>query len=165
MSWTPINSFATVIKGAVSFVSQPRNQTVKEGETVHFECAYQGSDLTPAWRINNSIYSHTQLPVMYDFNDQDFSLTVNSVPDSLNFTSFQCIVGTIFSNQGYLFVEVEQQIVTNCTECFAFITKSDVKTTPQLTVTGVFRIMTSWYALILWLFLKCLFYKHYTINL
>ena len=123
-------------------MSQPRNQTVKEGETIHFECAYQGSDLTPAWRINNSIYSHTQLPAIYDFNDQDFSLTVNSVPGSLNFTSFQCIVGTIFSNQGYLFVEVEQQNITmaNCTKCSASTTKSDVETTPELTVTGVFRV-------------------------
>ena len=114
------------IKGAVSFVSQPHNQTVKEGEAVHFECTYQGGDLTPAWRINNSIYSHTQLPAIYDFNDQDFSLSVNSVPGRLNFTSFQCIVGTIFSSQGYLFVEMERQITT----------KPGMETAPELTATG-----------------------------
>ena len=117
----------TISKGAVSFVSQPHNQTVKEGDAVRFECTYLGDDLTPAWRINNSIYSHTQLPAIYVFNDQDFSLSINSVPGSLNFTSFQCIVGTIFSNQGYLYVEVERQITTN----------SDVETTPELITTGI----------------------------
>ena len=131
---------ATVIKGAVSFISQPRNQTVKEGEAVRFECAYQGSDLTPAWRINNSIYSHTQLPAIYDFNDQDFSLTVSSAPGSLNFTSFQCIVGTIFSNQGYLFIEVEQQYTTNCVQCSALTTTSAVENTTELITTGAFRV-------------------------
>lgn len=46
-------------------------------------------------------------------------------------------MGTIFSNQGYLFVEVDKQNTTNCIiECSASTTKSDVETTPEITATG-----------------------------
>lgn len=129
--------FANVTKGVVLFVSQPHNQTVKEGETAHFECIYQGSDLTPAWRINNTIYSHTQLPTKFLFNDQDFSLTINSVPESLNFTSFQCSVGTIFSTRGYLFVEVEIQ---NVSTTRSTSNSRLIQTTPDFVMTGVFMV-------------------------
>lgn len=132
---------SSVTKGAVSFVSQPRNQTVKEGDSIRFECSYQGSYLTPAWRINRTIYPHTDLPHIFMFNDQDFSLTVSSVPSSLNFTSFECIVGTVFSNRGYLHVEVDRdRNITQCTECFTSSTKvSDADMLQGTTSLGKWR--------------------------
>ena len=129
-------------KGFVLFTSGPQNQTIMEGESVRFECAYEGSDLTPSWRINTSIYFHTELPRNFKFNDQDFSLTIHNVPVSLNFTSFQCVVGTSFSNRGYLVVDVDQKNITEgCVECIIPTSNSPPGETPNKGTTGVLLVL------------------------
>ena len=133
---------ACCTKGIVLFTSGPQNQTIMEGESVHFECAYEGSDLTPSWRINASIYSHTELPRSYEFNDQDFSLTIHNVPVSLNFTSFQCVVGTSFSSRGYLIVDVHQENITEgCVECIMPTSNSPLRDTLNKETTGVLLVL------------------------
>ena len=78
--------------------------TAVEGESVRFECDFDGSDLTPTWSINSTIYYHTDLPQIYGFNNQDFSLTIINVSLNLNGTSFECIVGRTKSAVGVLIV-------------------------------------------------------------
>ena len=114
-SYTAYNVIMT-IKG-VSIISGPQNQTVMEGDSARFECVYEGSDRVPSWRINTTIYSNSQLPGEYELDDQDFSLSVQSVPTSLNSTSFQCIIGIYFSEKGYLFVEPIEKNTTDCDKC------------------------------------------------
>ena len=104
-----------IIGPGVFFTSGPRNQTITEGESVQFECVYEGSYLIPSWRINTTIYSHTELPRGFEFDDDDFSLAVQNVPLSLNFTTFQCVVGTEFSSRAYLIVE-RNETLTLATE-------------------------------------------------
>lgn len=91
--------------GAVVFTSHPSNQTIMEGQLAHFECAFEGADnLVPQWRVNTTVYFFTDIPTIYGFDYQDFSLTIENAPRSLNFTSFQCIVGITFSNTAYLII-------------------------------------------------------------
>ena len=97
------NCFFNIID-TVSFISEPRNMTVVEGEAVRFECDFDGSDLTPSWIINNSVYYHTDLPHPYLFNNQDFSLTIEMVSLLLSGTTFRCIVGRTESVEGLLVV-------------------------------------------------------------
>ena len=78
--------------------------TVLEGSSVRFECDFEGSDLTPSWIINKSVYYHTNLPLMYSFDEKDFSLTVENVSLDLSGTSFECIVGQRKSAKGVLIV-------------------------------------------------------------
>ena len=102
----------------MSFLSEPQNQTITEGGTALFECVYEGSFLTPSWRINTTIYSHSELPSEFEFNDNDFSVEINDVPLSLNFTAFQCVVGTAFSGRAWLIVERNETASTECiTDC------------------------------------------------
>ena len=78
--------------------------TVLEGNSVRFECDFEGSDLTPSWIINNSVYYHTNLPLIYSFDEQDFSLIIKNVSLDLSGTSFECIVGRRKSAKGVLIV-------------------------------------------------------------
>ena len=78
--------------------------TVLEGNSVRFECDFEGSDLTPSWIINNSVYYHTHLPLIYSFDEQDFSLIIKNVSLDLSGTSFKCIVGWRKSAKGELIV-------------------------------------------------------------
>lgn len=88
----------------VTFISEPRNMTILEGESVRFECDFEGSDLTPTWSINHFIYYHTNLPQIYSFNSQDFSIFIENVTLDLSGTYFQCIVGQRKSAKGMLIV-------------------------------------------------------------
>jgi hypothetical protein len=78
--------------------------TILEGESVRFECDFEGSDSTPSWSINNSIHYHTNLPQIYSFNGQDFSLSIENVSLDLSGTYFECIVGQRKSAKGVLTV-------------------------------------------------------------
>jgi hypothetical protein len=78
--------------------------TILEGDSVRFECDFEGSDSTPSWSINNSVYYHTNLPQIYSFNGQDFSLSIENVSLDLSGTYFECIVGQSKSAKGVLTV-------------------------------------------------------------
>ena len=124
---------------------------------------YEGSDLVPSWRINSTIYFNTQLPKDFEVNEIDYSLTVQNVPAEWNFTALQCVVGTQFSNRGYLFV------IPNSTTCFDCVPSSstssptDQSTTlieyTSATHTGVFTLqirVSSVSVLSLCMIMKCL---------
>ena len=116
----PLN-FHIIIVGAVRFISEPDDQTVREGETAMFDCDFDGSDLTPSWRINDVIYFHTEISYPYSFNDQDFSLTVFNVTRIMNASTFQCIVGRTVSREGHLIIQVQKgKVMMKCTisECW-----------------------------------------------
>lgn len=124
----------------VSFISEPVNQTITEGTSVHFACTYEGSNRLPLWRINTTIFSHTQLPSGFKFDREDFSLCVLNAPASLNFTSFQCVVGTRFSNRGYLIVEKNSTVCKDCMSSTRNFSQRQqhLTTVPPKLKTGVF---------------------------
>ena len=174
-SYTDIHKFKNYIvcslfltKGVI-FSSEPQNLTVVEGESAHFDCVYEGSRLIPSWRINTTIYSHTMLPRGFEFNNQEFSLTVKNAAVSLNFTSFQCIVGTSVSRRGYLIVEKR---ITSCNGCLSSSstmpeqTHSSIASAAEYITTGMHVVylliyLLSWHwctiSIHRWL------YKHYII--
>lgn len=120
--------------GAVSFTSHPSNQTIMEGQSARFECRFEGANTVPYWKVNTTVYYFTDIPRRYGYNYQDFSLNIQSTPKTLNFTSFQCIVGTAFSNRAYLIVfanetnTLENIIVELHNESYSTVTTESVFT-------------------------------------
>ena len=106
-----MNFCDVIIVGNVEFISEPVDQVVREGETVEFNCDFDGSDLTPSWRIDDVIYFHSEIRHPYSFDDQDFSLTVYNVSCVMNASTFQCIVGQCWSREGYLVVLKGKQCI------------------------------------------------------
>ena len=95
----------------IIFVSEPRDMIVAEGETVTFECTFNGSSLTPYWRINNVIYFIASIPPEYILNVQDFSVTVRNVTFGQNCSTFQCVVGRIASAEGKLIIQSKDILI------------------------------------------------------
>ena len=142
----------------ILFTAEPQDQTTTEGGTVRFECAYVGSFLTPSWRINTTIYEHSELPNGFEFNN-DFSLILNNVPLSLNYTAFQCVVGIAFSSRAWLIVERNEtasiECVTDCIETTSNLLPSPTdtpitiginRTTTGMATLSINRVEYAWYS-------------------
>lgn len=67
----------------------PLNITRKMGEeNVHIDCPFSTTN-APFWRINNSQYGPSSLPSLV--NPTVFGITITTVNDALNQTTFQCL--------------------------------------------------------------------------
>ena len=76
------------------------------------------------------------LPRGFEFNNEDFSLTVKTAPVSLNMTYFQCIVGTSLSRRGYLIVEKRTTSCIGCLPSSSTLPKQEHSSAPTVVKTG-----------------------------
>ena len=89
-----------------SFISEPVNVTVFEGDSVTFNCSSTMNEFFAVWIIDGwqYLWSEFENSETYTFNQLDNSLTINNSPRSLNGLSFQCVIDRQESQIGYLTV-------------------------------------------------------------
>ena len=108
---------SNIITDNVVFQLQPRDMFVNTGETVIFECVYEGSRASAFWEINNRHYHlSNSLPQNHHVHENISGsfLTIDDVDSSLNGNTYRCIVISIFSNIGHLYVLSEAQGKSTC---------------------------------------------------
>ena len=99
----------------VTFISQPRNVSVFEGDCAQFNCSFTGSGEVPLWSINNSYHDWMNIPRIYTFSLYDFSLKIQNVSLEMDGTPFQCAVEGFTSQKGVLFVKKNTLVMTTDT--------------------------------------------------
>ena len=93
---------------AVEFLSEPRDTTTVVGGTAEMCCSYQGSSSNPTWRIDGVIYNwYGPLPRKHTFNITTKILLIKDVDVTLNGTEYQCLLPSIQSSVGTLYIIVE----------------------------------------------------------
>ena len=91
--------------GQIIFLQEPRNVTVTEGVDAFFPCTYYGTNRSPHWKINSSIYSISDLPPRHLYNGS--GLVISNVDLSLNMTSYSCFIEVIARGE---FIDIESNI-------------------------------------------------------
>lgn len=91
--------------GSCTFRSQPTNIHVLSGDSAWFGCDCQEETHdAPSWIIDSVIYPHSYLPPPYHFNSQLSSLEITKVATSMNLTNIQCLIGSMYSTIGIVYV-------------------------------------------------------------
>ena len=88
------------------FLSEPTNITILEGESTQMNCSTLPDDISVIWILNGRQYYWSDFNNLdvYTLNALDNSLTINNAPQTLDKTSFQCVVNNHPSAVGYLTV-------------------------------------------------------------
>ena len=100
---------------------QPNNTYVKEGEMVSCYCEYSGTESLPYWRVNETDYSVSSVPVTAGFiaNASGLFFEARLEMDSTNFQCFFTIYKSgqfqpVESSIGTVFVEEGQCVYGDC---------------------------------------------------
>ena len=95
------------------YLSLPDSVIADEGDTVRIECVHTGRQ-SVVWIINGIQYSYVTIDYLTKHSVQGNTLTVTNIELSMNGSTYQCYVQSMFSNTRRLHVHpgIHSQVLT-----------------------------------------------------
>lgn len=107
--------------GAIVFLSEPRDILAQIGETVRFECDYEGSQNTAAWEINGYLFA--TFSVLPPKHRADIAgLNIYDIDRSMDGNVYRCVVDSYYSKRGYLNISQGMNVYVfyRMSNCFSY---------------------------------------------
>ena len=74
-------------------IPEPRNITRAEGTVnVIIPCRSYSSQATPFWKVNGTVYYHSDVPPPFVASKSSREITIPTIDSTLSGTSFQCFI-------------------------------------------------------------------------